>query len=138
VAVILGIIGLQVLDDSGDSSSSGSASTTAIGTVTTGPGTTTIPLRPNSGVRVKVYNASGIGGKAQTLTDQLQGKGYATQTPATLSGSYQGTVVECAAGFEEEGKVMSFIGIPGSTYGPYPSSPPEGASDADCIVIIGT
>ena len=26
----------------------------------------------------------------------------------------------------------------GSTVAPYPSDPPEGASDADCIVVIGT
>ena len=134
--MILGIIGLQVLDDSGDSSSSGATSTT-VGTVTTGPSTTTVALRPNSAVRVKVYNATGVGGRAQTLTDQLKGAGYATQAPATLSGSYQGTVVACTAGFEEEGKVMSHIAISGSTYGPYPSSPPDGASAADCIVIIG-
>ena len=72
LAVILGIIGLQVLDDSGDGSSSGATSTTAVGTVTTGPSTTTVAIRPASAVRVKVYNASGIQGKAQTLTDQLK------------------------------------------------------------------
>jgi hypothetical protein len=137
LAVILGIIGLQVLDDSGDGSTSGATSTTAVGTVTTGPTTTTVAIRPTSAVRVKVYNASGIQGKAQTLTDQLKGKGYATQEPTTLSGSHQGTVVECVAGFQREGYVLAVSGVGGAQIAPYPKDPPDGASDADCIVVIG-
>jgi len=34
--------------------------------------------------------------------------------------------------------VLSLYGVPGSTVAVYPSDPPEGASDADCLVIIGT
>jgi LytR cell envelope-related transcriptional attenuator len=137
LAVILGIVGLQILDDSGDGTSSATG-TTVVGTVTTGPGTTTVPLRPAAQVRVKVYNASGVNGRAQTLTDTLQANGYAMQAPATLDDTRQGTVVECVAGFENEGKVLSYVGVPGSTVAAYPSDPPEGASDADCLVVIGT
>jgi hypothetical protein len=137
LAVILGIVGLQILDDSGNGSS-GATGTTVVDTVTTAPGTTPVSLRPESQVRVKVYNASGVQGRAQTLTDTLQRNGYATQEPQTLGEQRQGTVVECVPGFEGEGKVLSLYGVPGSTVAAYPSDPPENASTADCLVIIGT
>ena len=135
LAVILGIVGLQILDDSGGGSSS-ATSTSTPGTVGT---STTAAARPNIEVRVKVYNASGIQGKAQTLTDTLRAKGYTMQTPANLDKQRQGTVVECVAGFEREGTLLALYGVDaGSTPEKYPSSPPAGASDADCIVVIGT
>jgi hypothetical protein len=137
LAVILGIVGLQILDDSGDGSSSATG-TTAGTTVTTVAGATTVPPRENKDVRVKVYNASGVQGRAQTLTDTLRADGYNMKEPETLDDQRQGTVVECVAGFEVEGKLLSLYGVAGSTTAPYPSDPPEGASDADCIVVIGT
>jgi len=137
LAVILGIVGLQILDDSDDGSSSATGTTSGV-TVTTAPGATTVPLRANGDVRVKVYNATGVQGRAQTLTDTLKADGYNTQEPETLDDEQQGTVVECVAGFEAEAKVLSLYGVPGSTVAAYPSDPPEGASDADCLVIIGT
>jgi hypothetical protein len=135
--VILGIVGLQFLDDSGDGSS-GATGTTAASVVTTAPGATTTPLRPANEVRVKVYNASGVSGRAQTLTDELRADGYNMQEPATLDQQRQGTVVECVAGFEREAKVLALYGAGNVPVAPYPSDPPEGASDADCIVVIGT
>ena len=137
LAVILGIVLLQILDDSGDDSTSATGTTPGV-TVTTGPAATTVPLRPKNEVRVKVYNASGVQGRAQTLTDTLQRNGYATQEPQTLGEQRQGTVVECVPGFEAEGALLSYVGVPGSTVAAYPSDPPENASTADCLVIIGT
>jgi hypothetical protein len=137
LAVILGIVGLQILDDSGDGSTSATG-TTVVGTVTTGPGATTAPLRSENEVRVKVYNASGVQGRAQTLTDSLRAKNYNMQEPANLDEQRQGTVVQCVQGFSREGTVLALYGVGnGATVQPYPSDPPEGASDADCIVIIG-
>jgi hypothetical protein len=139
LAVILGIVGLQILDDSGGGSSD--ATVTTVAGVTTAPGasTTTAPkVRPTNEVRVKVYNASGVQGRAQTLTDTLAAKGYSMQTPANLAKQRQGTVVECVKGFENEGKVLGAFNVPGGApLVDYPSDPPEGASDADCLVIIG-
>jgi hypothetical protein len=138
LAVILGIVGLQILDDSNGSSNA--TSTTTPGVSAGGPTTTSkVSLRPNNEVRVKVYNASGVQGRAQTLTDQLRGKGYNMQPPATLSDQRQGTVIECTDGFKNEATPLALYGVDnGSTVAPYPSSPPDGASDADCLVIIGT
>jgi hypothetical protein len=144
LAVILGIVGLQILDDSGPSSGSSNATVTTVTTpVGTSPGTgaasTTSGHRPNNQVKVKVYNASGVQGRAQILTDKLKAVGYNTQSPANLSSKRVGTVVECMKGFATEGTLLALYGIgEGATVQPYPSSPPAGASEADCIVIIGT
>jgi hypothetical protein len=143
LAVIIGIVGLQILDDSGPSSSGGaSVATTIAGGGTTLPGgtSTTTPVRKASEVRVKVYNASGVQGTAQTLTDKLRAQGYNMQTPANLSGgTHTGTVVQCVPGFQREGTLLAGFGIGnGATIQPYPKDPPSGASDADCIVTIGT
>jgi hypothetical protein len=140
LAVILGIIGLQILDDSGGGSSDATVTTTpGVTTPGTGSTVTTAPPRDAKDVRVKVYNASGVSGRANTLTNTLRAKNYDMQDPANLDNHRQGTVVECVAGFEREGQLLAFYGIgDGATPQPYPSHPPEGASDADCIVIIGT
>jgi hypothetical protein len=141
LAVILGIVGLQILDDSGPSSSGGATVASTIGGGGTSPGgtSTTTPLKTNSQVRVKVYNASGVQGRAQTLTDQLKAKGYNMQAPANLTDERAGTIVQCVDGFSREGTLLAVYGIGnGATVQPYPKDPPEGASDADCIVTIGT
>jgi len=142
LAVILGIVGLQILDDSEGSSDA------TVTTVTTAPGTTTdpiggtattTPVRANGDVRVKVYNASGVSGRAGIVSDTLRNQNYNVQEPANLDNHRQGTVVECVAGFEREAQLLATAGVgDGATAQAYPSDPPEGASDADCIVVIGT
>jgi len=138
LAVILGIVGLQILDDSSPGSDARDATVTTVA----GPGgtvSTTIARRPNGEVKVKVYNASGVQGRAQILSDQLKALGYDMQTPANLGSQRAGTVVECTDGFAAEATLLALYGVGnGATVQPFPSDPPEGASEADCIVIIGT
>jgi hypothetical protein len=137
LAVILGIVGLQILDDSGPGNNNATIAT--IPGVTVGSATTTIPLKPNAQVRVKVYNGSGVQGTAQTMSDKLKALGYNMQTPANLKVQHSGTVVECIEGFKREGTLLAGYGVGnGATLQPYPKDPPAGASDADCIVVIGT
>jgi LytR cell envelope-related transcriptional attenuator len=137
LAVILGIVGLQILDDSGPSTSVATVTTTTRGTPRSS--TTTTPLRPNNEVRVKVYNASGVQGRAQILSDQLAATGYNMQTPANLSEERAGTTVSCLSGLKREATLLALYGVGnGAEVQEYPSAPPEGASDADCIVIIGS
>ena len=71
--------------------------------------TTTIPLKPNAQVRVKVYNASGVQGTAQTMTDKLKAPGYNMQTPANLKDQRAGTVVQCVDGFKREGTLLARV-----------------------------
>ena len=84
LAVILGIVGLQILDDSGPSTSVATVTSRTTPTSRPGSSSTTSGLRPAAQVRVKVYNASGVQGRAQILTDQLKSTGYNMQTPANL------------------------------------------------------
>jgi LytR cell envelope-related transcriptional attenuator len=146
LAVILGIIGLQILDDSSPGTAASDTTVTTIAGVTpstsaTGAGgtSTTSGRRPPSQVKVKVYNASGVQGRAQILSDKLRASGYNLQDPANLSSQRAGTVVECKKGFDAEGTLLALYGVgDGATVQPYPSAPPAGASEADCIVVIGT
>ena len=156
LAVIVGIVGLQIVNDSGPRSGSGIATattgtfvtrptvttrggTTSTGRTTTGPASTTRARRPNSHVKVKVYNASGAKGRAQVLTNHLAALGYNTQTAANTSPQRKGTVVECEKGFETDGTLLALYGVgSGATTRPYPSNPPAGASQANCLVILGT
>jgi hypothetical protein len=139
LAVIVGIIGLQILDDSGNDRGAKSASTTAPVSTVPGSTSTTSPTgRPLGQVRVKVYNASGITGQAQAQSDQLKAKGWNTLPVANLSKKRSGTTVECRSGFDKEGKWIAYAGVPGAKVQSFPSNPPDGSSDADCLVIIGT
>jgi len=164
LAVVVGIVGLQILDDSGPGSgdrtpvidtvapdatattAAGTVTTTASGTTATAAPTTTkapssttaLKLKPNGQVTVKVFNASGVPGVAQAMTDRLKAAGYNTLTPANLDKTRTGSVVQCRSAFSDEGKLIIFAQVKnGATYEPMPSDPPGGSDDADCIVIIG-
>lgn len=160
LAVIVAIIGLQILDDSGPSTSNAGTSTTTtfgptttsgFGTSTTRSGATTTTVRgattttrsasagrPTSQVKVVVVNASGVQGAAQTLTNTLKGLGYATDIPANATTQQTGSTVACKTGFEKEAQVLAFVGVDhGAKVVAYPSSPPSGTSNDDCIVFLG-
>jgi hypothetical protein len=138
LAVIIGIVGLQILDDSGGTSvttPTASESTVA----TTGPtGTTGAVARPVEQVRVRVYNASGVSGQAQAESDKLGALGWNTLEPEDFGSTRTGTVVACRDGFRADGDVLAVFGVGrGAVAEAYPSNPPEGADEVDCIVILG-
>jgi hypothetical protein len=134
LAVVLGVVGLQILDDS---SPGAGASGTGDSTTTTLFPATTLPVRAPAQVRVKVYNASGVLGVAGTMTDTLRAQGYNAQAPATIKDKASGIAVECRPGFEREATALVGV-IANSAVQPFPSTPPDGADSADCIVVIGT
>jgi LytR cell envelope-related transcriptional attenuator len=139
LAVIVGIIGLQILDDSGTGSSiTIGTSGTSAPTSTTAVGQQPKPHPPGQ-VSIKVYNASDVQGAGQQLTDKLKTFGYNMQPAATLNGTRKGTVVQCRSGYEGDGIVIAGFGIGnGATSGPFPESPPDGSGQANCIVFVGT
>ena len=139
LAVIVGIIGLQILDDSSNGASvTISTSDTTAPTTTTTPGQVAKPHAPGQ-VTIKVYNASNVQGAGQQLSDKLKTYGYVMQTPANLNGTRKGTVVQCKTGYEPDGNVIAGFGIGnGATAEAFPSSPPDGSDTANCIVIVGT
>jgi hypothetical protein len=136
VAVVVGIIGLQILDDSGGGSS---ASPAPESTSTTIAGEAPKAHDNRSEVTIKVYNASNVQGAAQSLSDKFKGFGYTTLPVATASSTRKGTVVQCRPGFEGDGVAIAVFGIGnGATSEAFPENAPDGSDDADCVVILGT
>jgi hypothetical protein len=152
LAVIVGIIGLQVLDDSSPGGSevtvpTAAGQTTLPGTATTAPGaattskaatTTTVKVKKNADVKVIIYNASGVNGMASNMSDKLKSVGYNVIDTGNLTPIRTGTTVQCRAGLEAEATKLANDGVgSGATVAPFPSNPPKGSDAADCIVILG-
>ena len=147
VAVIIGIVLLQAIDDgndgpvgdggpasttttttsstSTDSSGSGSSTTTTTKAATLTPAETT----------VRVLNGSGVAGAAGSLTNTLKAKGYKTLV-ASDAATRSGTVVYAKAGRTTECTTLSGL-VPNSKVQAMPT-PVPGGQDADCIVVIGS
>jgi hypothetical protein len=166
LAVIGGIIGLQILDDSGTGTTeivvtTVPGATTVPGQTTTGqtaaattraPATTaragtttsrasaatTVKTRKNSEVKVVVYNASGLQGAAGNMRDKLKSLGYNVIGTDNLKPERTGTTVQCRSGFDAEAAKLAGQGVANAAQVlPFPTNPPEGSSEADCIVILG-
>ncbi len=135
VAVVIGIVLLQVIDKGGGGGGSatptppnGSESTTS----TTGSGG-----RAPADVRILVENGSGLSQAAATLANELRGKGYAIA--GTGNAPLQtGTTVACLAGFEDEATTLAAAVGAGATVTAFPATPPAGSENADCLVIKGS
>ena len=135
VAVVLGIVLLQVVDKGG--SGGGVAPPVTQPTNDSTTSTTGDDGRPPEEVRVLVLNASGIANAAGTKANELRGLGYAiagtgNSEPRTGSG------VACISGFEKEADALAQTLGAGYSVETYPEPPPEGAENADCIVILGS
>lgn len=142
LAVLIGIVLLQVVDDGttgpiGDGSGPG----TAPATTTTRPGPTSTTkaageVRPPQQVTVVVLNGSGRPGAATAQTNALKAKGYQTGTPADAT-RRQGTVIYYRSGFEREAAALATAVGGNPKVEAMPETPPPGAEDADCVVILG-
>ena len=148
VAVIIGVVLLQAIDDGNDGpvGDGGPASTT---TTTTKASTTTDSSGSSSSTTpttkaavltpaqttVRVLNGSGVAGAAGNLTNTLKAKGYKTLV-ATDAPTRSGTVVYAKPGRTTECTTLSGL-VPNSKVQAMPT-PVPGGQDADCIVIIGS
>jgi hypothetical protein len=143
LAVILGIVLLQVVDKgpsgggTSASSKSGTTTTTQGGPSSSQPGTTAAGgARQRSEVRVGVLNGSGAAGAAMNTTNKLRLLGYQLAQPADTA-PRNGTVVACRQGFEKEAaQLQADVGAP-ATVEPFPASPPAGTENVNCIVLLG-
>jgi hypothetical protein len=138
-AVLVGIVLLQVINDSGGSGGGGAKAgsttpSTSVGTtVTTAAG----GGRPPSQVKVFVQNASGVSGAAATKANVLRGLGYAIVGTGNALTPVTGTSVGCKPGFTKEADALAKnVGV-GTTVGAYPAPPPANSTSADCITTIG-
>ena len=88
-------------------------------------------------MRVVVLNGSGTSGAAATTANVLRGLGYVIASAPGNAPIQTGTVVECQTGFDAEAATLAATVGKGATVGTYPATPPAGAENTDCIVIIG-
>ena len=147
LAVIAGVVLLQVVDKGntgpvGDQSARGAATTTTTAkSGTSTPSTTTAPaaqaVRPPSQIVVEVLNGSGQSGVAGALTTQLKAKGYQT-VDAKDTTKRTGTVVYYRAGYEREAAALAALLPGGPQLAPMPTPPPQNtAPNANIVIVIG-
>lgn len=149
IAVILGFFILRDLDGSGGGSTTGPVSTepsdttpVIVTTTTTIPQETTTTLL-TTGFEVIVANASGVGGSAGKLTDQLKGRGYFLSEPTNADssvGTLAATVIYYLPGFEAGAESVSTT-LGGKEILPIPEVvPTQDASmgSASVLVMLGT
>lgn len=147
IAVIVGIVLLQV----GDRNNSGPASASQPSpTTTTMPAVTsttrktqtsnTTPARAPSAVSLIVLNGGAASGKAGEMSQALKVKGYTNQgVPTDWSGHSQtGSSVYCRKGLAREGSALAIaVGSNTALHIGYPKPPPPSSSGHDCVVVVG-
>jgi hypothetical protein len=150
VAIVIGIVLLQVVDDGTDGPVNADDRRTTRTTAATEPGaTTTQPtsgttqstaaLRPPDQVRVIVLNAGAATGAAGDMSDSLREKGYTTQEIATdwPDAGRTGNAVLCKPGFEREGETLAIAVGDGTQTEAFPDPAPPATENVDCVVAVG-
>jgi hypothetical protein len=142
VALALGIVLLQWSDASTDASAGGQPPVTGTPVAPAEPTTTTtVPAGPRApaDLAVLVLNATGKNQQAKPMSDRLAVVGYRTLTPGNAT-RQPDSVVLCRAGLDEEAAALvAATGLPAGTgvLDEAAAAGMEGASEADCVVIIG-
>jgi len=148
LAVIIGIVLLQVIDDGtsgpigdgGSVSAGGTTATTATpadSTGTTVPTTAAAPVKPPAQVAVLVLNGSGRAGAATAQSNSLKGEGYQTLTPADAT-KRTGTIVYFKPGYDRECALVANSVGGNAKAEAIPTPPPTGSENASCVVILGS
>jgi hypothetical protein len=148
LAVIIGIVLLQVIDDGtsgpigdgGNVSTGNTTGTTAPatdGSSSTSSTTATTPVKQPAEVNVLVLNGSGRAGAATTQSRSLKAAGYQTGTPADAP-ARKGNIVYFKAGFDRECTTVSTLVGGAAKVEAIPSPPPTGSENANCVVILGS
>ena len=136
-AIVLGVVLLHVVNDSGSpgkASSGGTAATTPGSTGTTQPGNA--PQKTT----VAVLNASGVPQAATTQANMLRGLGYAIVFTGNSTTPQTGTTVACrmtSKAFTQTADSLAKAIGSTTTVQVFPASPPATAASAQCIVIVG-
>jgi hypothetical protein len=146
LAVIIGIVLLNVYDDGGVSepeAESPSASTTAPDDTSGGEGTTTTtaagPPRAPQELSVVVLNGGAPAGSAGDMSDALKQAGYTNQLqPSDWDGRDEpGTAVLCKEGLDQEAAALAAAIGGGARVEEFPDPAPPSSEGADCVVAVG-
>jgi hypothetical protein len=148
VAVIIGIVLLQIGDrnDNGPASTHPKTTTTkkpssSSTTSTTKPSShNTTPPKSPSQIHLIVLNGGAASGQAAHMESNLRLRGYTSQDTAnTWTGHHQsGNTVYCKDGLQREGTALA-AQVPGAkiVFG-YPTPVPPFSSGTDCVVVVGS
>jgi hypothetical protein len=143
VALVIGIVLLQWSDASTDAAAGGEPP--PAGTPVAPPETTTTTAAPAgpkapAELAILVLNATGKNQQAKPMSDRLAVVGYRTLTPGNAD-RRPDSVVLCKPGLDEEAAALvAATGLPAGTgvLDESAAAGMEGASEADCVVIIGS
>lgn len=136
VAVVLGIVLLQVVDDGGSPGGGSNGTTPA----TNGNNTTSTTLAgPNPELLVKVLNGSGVSGAAQNTANELRAAGYATANAGDAPTPREGSnAVQCSEGFEDDATTLAKVVGGNTVVETFPDPVYQGTEQGvNCFVIIG-
>jgi hypothetical protein len=151
IAIIIGIVLLQVVDDgtSGPVTAATSKSTTTTvkptptnpnSATTTTTKQPTTPAKPPEQVRVVVLNAGAKTGSARTMSQSLRTKGYTNQPNQATdwpNRNQTGNTVLCKAGFDREAASLAIAVGGGAKTAAFPTPPPPSSTNVDCVVAVG-
>jgi hypothetical protein len=151
VAIIIGIVLLQVVDDGTDASVSPNEPrpTTTVPPTTTEPsssdstspttGAGTQLARSPEEVPIIVLNAGAPTGAAGDLSTALQAKGYTNQQDPTdwAGASRTGTAVFCKPGAQADAAGLATEVQEGLQPEPWPDPAPPSSGNVDCVVAVG-
>jgi hypothetical protein len=150
LAIIIGVVLLQVVDDgkSGPVSAASPTTTTTAKSTTTNAnsGTTTTTKKPTTPakspdqVRVVVLNAGAKTGAAKAMSTALRSKGYTNQpNQATdwANKTQTGNTVLCKAGLDREAASLALAVGSGTKTAAFPTPPPPSSNNVDCVVAVG-
>jgi hypothetical protein len=151
LAVIIGIVLLNVVDD-GDTNQNGSAAepgatttTTAAASDSTEPTTDTtadsVPAKTPAELVVLVLNGGAPQGSAREMSDNLRLAGYTNQPQQASDWADReqtGNVVMCKAGLDQEAAALATAVGEGTPVEAFADPPPPGSESSDCVVVVGT
>jgi hypothetical protein len=139
IAVVIGIVLLQVVDKGSPGGTGGGTGSPTVATNGTGNGTTTLAadVHPPQEDRELVLNGSGISMQAAVEANKLLGLGYAGAGTGNAP-TQAGNTVQCRADFDKEATLLAKAVGTGTSISAFPDAPPAGAENADCIVTVGT
>ena len=150
LAVVLGIVLLQVIDKGPTGNGATPARTSHATTPTTAPTPTSAgapassqPATTKAGsakaraeVRVLVFNAGAASGAAGNMTNKLRSLGYQLAPPANTD-ARKGTAVQCTQGLDKEAAQLQGDVGAGTTIEPFANPPLPGTENVNCVVLVG-
>jgi hypothetical protein len=150
LAVIIGVVLLNVVDDgdtnqgsNGSGSSDATTTTTEASTDSTEPQTDTtdtVAAKTPGELAVLVLNGGAPQGSAKEMSDNLRLSEYTNQLQASdwPDRAQAGNVVMCKPGFDQEAAALATAVGEGTPVEAFADPAPPGSEAADCVVVVGT